>query len=106
MTPLITRSPMTEPVAPSPQPANVRLAGIVTFHDDTKGFGMIHAEGTEYFFHAKVCHGVEGGNTFRTLVLGTLVTFEPREHDKGLRAFAVRVDKDATAKAEDARGNR
>ena len=109
MTRVIHPNPAVAPSASSPQETRARLAGVVTFHDDTKGFGMIQADGTEYFFHAKFCRGAGGGNTFRMLVEGTRVTFEPGETEKGLRAFVVRVDKEAMSQAherQDARGNR
>lgn len=111
MTRLINRHPETTPPGSIAPDAPVRLAGVVTFHNEDKGFGMLHARGVEYFFHATACRGLEGEKLFGSFVAGTPVTFFPGQTNKGPRAFELQVDEAARATAgadedEDTRGNR
>ncbi len=100
----------TTPPLRTPRQADPRLTGVVTYHDSKRGFGKIHADGTEYFFHATACRRADGANIFHTLKEGMGVTFSAGETEKGPRAFEVRVDPDAkpvdVRDVVDTRGNR
>lgn len=78
--------------------------GVVTYHDLEKGYGKIHSDGIEYFFHITACSG-----RFRRLAEGTPVTFRGGETAKGPRAFEVLPDsapRSEEMEAADQRGNR
>lgn len=61
--------------------------GQVKWFNDSKGFGFIESQGTDYFVHFSEIKGAG----FKTLPEGAKVEFTPRKGAKGMEASEVKV---------------
>ena len=62
--------------------------GIVKWFNDSKGFGFISSEGSDYFVHFKEIQG----DGFKSLKESDKVTFEPGNSPKGPVAKNVQIN--------------
>lgn len=62
-----------------------KINGKVKWFNESKGFGFIEADGTDYFVHFSAIMG----NGFKTLTEGSPVSFKPAKGQKGPQAEEV-----------------
>lgn len=64
-----------------------KVEGTVKWFNETKGFGFIESQGTDYFAHFSAIVS----NGFKTLNEGALVMFKPSNGAKGPQAEDIEV---------------
>jgi CspA family cold shock protein len=64
-----------------------KLRGTVKWFNDSKGFGFLECDGTDYFVHFSAIQG----NGFKTLAEGATVMFKAGKGQKGPQAEEVEV---------------
>lgn len=64
-----------------------KIRGTVKWFNDSKGFGFIESEGTDYFVHFSAIIG----SGFKSLAEGASVTFKPGKGQKGPQAEEVEL---------------
>lgn len=64
-----------------------KISGTVKWFNESKGFGFIESEGTDYFVHFSAIQG----SGFKTLTDGASVMFKVGQGQKGPQAEEVEV---------------
>lgn len=64
-----------------------KIRGTVKWFNETKGFGFIESQGTDYFAHFSAIES----NGFKTLNEGATVMFKPEKGTKGPQAESIEV---------------
>ncbi len=62
-----------------------KVQGTVKWFNESKGFGFIESDGTDYFAHFSAIEG----SGFKTLNEGALVKFKPAQGAKGPQAEEI-----------------